>query len=132
MGKPNIVFKGEIEDWRIGAGEDVSDEDKKKYQLTVELEPGGNQLYVEVLPVGIDIATSEEEPQGLSMMIEINQGKPCFHVSGLVGCDNVLHGFAVGEEIIVTPDAPGGVNAAPQSRYTYDSNDGLAYGYGYR
>ncbi|WP_419653085.1 hypothetical protein, partial [Thiolapillus sp.] len=85
-------------DWRIQCDESVPPHHADYYDIEVHPRDGAS----------LDICvTHRQYPSfGMSLIVEINQGVPCIHVSNDVMGDNALHLFATQEGIAVAPDDP--------------------------
>lgn len=115
----NNKIQKTIQDWRIAEGTEVEiASDKKKFALEVSLI--GDQLY-------IDVSDAKTDGDYLGVIVEINEGKPCIHLSTEMGGDNILHAFSIAGGLIVTPES--GVEAKPAavSRYTYNENNSTEF-----
>lgn len=115
------VVKAKIQDWRVAAGvkDDIENPaDLKEHDLEVQFD--NDQLYIDL---------ADENGQGLSVIIEINQGKPCIHIGTEThGGDMLIHAFSVDGGLIVTRDNDDVVVSTPKpSRYTYDGNDSIEF-----
>lgn len=113
------VLKTEIQDWRIGEGVVIDNaEDKKTYKLKVNFDETTGQLFVEV---------DGGNDKGLSLFVEINEGRPCIHVGSELCGDNVFHAFGLDNGVVVTPETSSDPVPAEKSRYTYNTNQGLLF-----
>ena len=114
------VIKKKIQDWRVASGVEVENpDDLKEYDLEVSIDNG--QLY-------ITVADEKDENNGLSVIVEINEGQPCVHLGTDVCGDNILHAFSVNGSLIVTPEnSRGSVTLAEKSRYTYNESNSFEF-----
>ena len=85
-------------DWRIQCGESVPARHADHYDIEVRPRDGAS----------LDICVSHRQfPEfGFGLIVEINHGVPCLHVSNDVMGDNVLHLFATQQGIAVVPEDP--------------------------
>ena len=115
----NNKIQKTIQDWRIAQGTEVEiASDKKKFALEVSL--NSDQLY-------IDVSDTKADGDYLGIIVEINQGKPCIHISTEMGGDNILHAFSVGGNLIVTPESGVKATTADVSRYTYNESNSILF-----
>ena len=89
-----------VRDWRIQCGESVPDHHGDYYDIEVSPRDGAS----------LDVCvTHRRYPAfGLSLIIEINHGVPCLHVTNDVMGDNVIHLFATQQGVAVVPEYPSG------------------------
>lgn len=95
-----IIFKADIRDWRMDAGEaeSVPLDQRKEYTLTLT-RGNDSQFCVEIKP-----KNEEAGAPAMEAFIEINNGLPCIHLSHELFGDNCLHAFGVEEGIAVVPE----------------------------
>ncbi|MNR71819.1 hypothetical protein D3C71_24970 [compost metagenome] len=100
------LYVGPMMDWRLQEGEDtaksVPPEQRTAYEVKVA--KNGYQLYVDIAPVGADVDDLAGRPQ-LSLFIEVNEGKPCVHMSNDIHGDQVLSVFAASAGLYLRPDS---------------------------
>jgi hypothetical protein len=114
--KPKYVLNRLVKDWKTNeAPEMMEPGDDKTYRLTAEASSSGNQVYIEVSDAS---KPATETELGLSVVVEINNGKPTLHIGTEIWGDHLLHVVAVDEKLIITQD--GNLERAPKSRYTYE------------
>jgi len=113
------ILETTVRDWRIGEGVELDvPEDAKEYKLKIAYNNTTGQ---------VDIEVNDGNDQGLTLIIEINNGKPCLHV-GIDSCgDNLLHIASVDGALLVTPESNVEQKVAAASRYTYDAKDSIEF-----
>ncbi len=115
----NTLLKTEIQDWRIAEGVGVKEQgDDKVYKLKVDFDKITEQLFVEI---------DGGNGKGLTLFVEINEGRPCVHVGSELCGDNVFHAFGLDNGVVVTPETSSDPVPAEKSRYTYNTNQGLLF-----
>lgn len=112
------ILNMNVRDWRFGQGEPVPPEDAKTFKLKGKVDESTGQLYLDLV---------DDKGFGLSMVIEVNQGRPCAHCSNHDGSDNLLHMFGLEKGIVVTPDTDEEPVQADNDRFAYNTDSGLLY-----
>jgi hypothetical protein len=112
------VIKKKIQDWRVADGVEIENPaDLKEYDLNVDV--AGGQLYIDV---------ADEKAEGLMLLVEIHQGKPCIHIGTEIGGDMLIHVFSVDKGLIITRESDDVTMSEPKpSRYTYNSNGSIEF-----
>lgn len=111
------ILNTKVKDWRFGQGEPVPPEDAQTFNLKGTMDEATGQLYLDLV---------DDKGFGLSIIVEVNQGKACAHFSNYEWSDNLLHMFGLEKGIVVTPDSEEPVQAA-NDRFSYNTDDGLLY-----
>lgn len=104
---PNhVVFRSTAVDWRLADDpniglDEVPHDQRRKYDFIVE--EYGSQFRVMVKPNGADVDTYAGQPV-LDMLIEVNEGVPCVHLTNDPSDAMLLTVFGTGEGILARPD----------------------------
>lgn len=96
-----VVLNETVYDWRLAEGEDLAElpeEDRQPYQVRITRNTA--QFFVDISIPHTDPEDIDGTPC-LSMFIEINEGKPCVHMTNDMYGDQLLSVFAIGEGLIV-------------------------------
>lgn len=121
---PKPVYRSQMLDWRIPEGEEVEATERGRYTLNIEETAGdGNQLVLTITP-------EDKKNPGLEVLIEINRGVPCLHITNDIFGDTVLHLFSGKDGVAIVPeDAAQRPERFPVSRfYPHDqSQNGQLY-----
>jgi len=101
-----VVFRTSTTDWQLAQNPNISldevpQERRKKYDVIVEDE--GHALRVLVKPEGIGLDNFQGHPV-LDMLIEINEGLPCVHMTNDPADSMVLTVFATAAGLLARPD----------------------------
>lgn len=91
-------------DWSYRAGNDVRPEQQARYQLTVEYSQGSPCLRILVAPKH-DKPEELDGCHALDMLVEINEGQPCVHLTNTPYSDMVLSVFAHRKGLYVRPES---------------------------
>lgn len=116
-GSPEVLFQGPLVDWRVQEGtplEELPPEAQRRFEGRVAR--SGSQLYVDIsLPHGApeDIDGTDQ----LSLFIEINEGKPCVHVTNHLYGDQALTLFGSAEGVYLRFDTQTGQDFQPGSAF---------------
>lgn len=100
-----LLYEGPMLDWRVQEGFDLAELPASQRTLyDVRVNRSGHQLYV-------DIAVPHQTPEDLegtdqlSLFIEVNDGKPCVHLTNDRYGDQALTIFSVRDGLYLRPDA---------------------------
>lgn len=88
--EPEVLFQGPMADWRVQEGEDPEEmDDKALRRFEGRLTRSGSQFYFDIaLPhANPDDVTDTDQ---LSLFIEINNGRPCVHVTSDIYGDQAV------------------------------------------
>lgn len=102
---PRDVYRGPMRDWRLQEGVDtaaVPAHHQTAFEVRVQRE--GHQLYIDIAPPH----AQPDDVQGtdqLSLFIEVNEGRPCVHVSNDCYGDQVLTLFSTRDGLYLRPDS---------------------------
>ncbi len=101
----HLLYEGPMLDWRVQEGFDLAElPAHQRTRYDVRVNRSGHQLYV-------DIAVPHQTPEDLdgtdqlSLFIEVNEGRPCVHLTNSRYGDQVLTVFAVRDGLYLRPDA---------------------------
>lgn len=97
-GKVSSFTLKNVRDWRIQCGEPVPSHQADHYDIEVTPRGGAS--------LDVCVAHRQYPAFGLSLIIEINQGVPCLHVTNDVMGENVTHLFATQQGLAVVPEDP--------------------------
>ncbi len=104
-GHEHVLYQGPMLDWRVLEGEDLADlPEHHRTAYALDIKRSGHQVYV-------DIAVPHQEPDELdgtdqmSLFIEVNNGRPCVHISNDRYGDQVLTVFATRDGLYLRPDS---------------------------
>jgi len=111
-----IVHKASVVDWQLADNPQISEEDlpltmRTKYEVI--LEQCGAQFRVLMKPEGVNLDNFEGKPV-LDLLIEINEGVPCVHLTNDPGDEMLLAVFATGQGLLLRRD--GGELLSAQDR----------------
>lgn len=102
--QPEVLFQGPMMDWRIQEGEDIRElEEAAQRRFEGRLTRSGSQFY-------FDIALPHASPEDidgtdqLSLFIEINQGRPCVHVTNALYGDQAVSIFGTKDGTLLRYD----------------------------
>jgi len=101
----DLLFEGPAMDWRVSDGEriqDLPEHHRALYRLKVER--GGHQAFVQVTLPHNDPEDLKGTAQ-LGLFIEINQGRPCVHITNDVYGDQVLSVFTTEDGLLLRPES---------------------------
>lgn len=105
QGHEHALYRGPLLDWRVMEGEDLAElpeSHRTRYEL--DIKRSGHQVYV-------DIAVPHASPDELegtdqmSLFIEVNNGRPCVHISNDRYGDQVLTVLATRDGLYLRPDS---------------------------
>lgn len=102
-----VVFSATAVEWQLAGKterslEEVPQENRTPYDFIVEQE-GSSQFRVLVKPVGVHLDNFEGR-NVLDMLIEINEGRPCVHLTNDPADVMLVTVFATGEGLLVRED----------------------------
>jgi hypothetical protein len=96
-GPSSNVFTLQLQDWAHMAGESVPVKHQDAYRIEAQARTGA---------LDVTVQHGRAEWFGMELVIEINRGVPCVHISNGIGGDHTLHIFATKDGIAVVPDDP--------------------------
>jgi hypothetical protein len=100
-----VVFEGTVQDWRLDDGymlADLPEHHRQLFDARVTQNPG-RQLFVDVTPAGLKSIDCEGR-QMMSLFIEINEGRPCVHMTNGSQGEQVLTVFFTEDGLYLRPD----------------------------
>jgi hypothetical protein len=102
----HVVYRSTAVDWRLADDpniglDEVPQEQRRKYDFIVE--EYGSQFRVMVKPDGANIESYAGQPV-LDMLVEVNEGVPCVHLTNDPSDAMLLTVFGTGEGILARPD----------------------------
>jgi len=102
----HVVYRSTAVDWRLADDptiglDEVPQEQRRKYDFIVE--EYGSQFRVMVKPEGIDLESFPGQPL-LDMLVEVNEGVPCVHLTNDPSDAQLLTVFGTSEGILARPD----------------------------
>lgn len=114
---PDLLYRGYMEDWRIQEGTPAEElEEEAQRRFDVKLTRSGSQFYMDIaLP-----HASPEDLEGtdqLTLMVEVNEGKPCVHLSNQMYGDCALTVFGAGKGLYVRYNVEPGSLATPNDAF---------------
>lgn len=116
-----ILFRGPVQDWRVSEGLKLSElPEHHRTQFEVKMERRGSQFVLDMAPfhnTPDEIAGTDQ----LSLWVEVNDGRPCVHISNDIYGDMALTIFATKDGLVLRPDGDGG-----EWIRTYPAPDGTA------
>jgi hypothetical protein len=113
----DVILNETVQDWRISQGESpdsLLEEDLQPFEL--RLSRSQAQFYVDIAVPHTGPSDTEGKP-GLSLFIEINEGKPCVHVSSDIYGDALLSIFGVGDGLVVRNNSPQAIEPAGEHAF---------------
>lgn len=101
-----VVFRSTAVDWKLADNPEISFEElpaahRRKYDVVVE--HCGDQFRILMKPEGVDIDNFDGQPV-LDMLLEINEGVPCAHLTNDPADAMLVSVFANEKGLIVRPD----------------------------
>lgn len=101
-GSPQVLFDGPVLDWEVET--DVPDltERQRQAKFEAKVTRDGSQISVDIAPAHKDPEALNDENQ-LALVIEINRGLPCVHLSNAVYGDIVLSVFGTKDGLYLAP-----------------------------
>jgi hypothetical protein len=102
----HVVYRATAVDWRLADDpkiglDEVPQEQRRKYDFIVE--EYGSQFRVMLKPEGIDMDSFPGQPL-LDMLVEVNEGVPCVHLTNDPSDAQLLTVFGTSEGILARPD----------------------------
>jgi hypothetical protein len=98
-----ILFKGQILDWeRVAEEENLAEKQLRAFE--VEVKQGNSQISMDVYLPYKEMDELDGTDQ-MSLVIEINQGLPCVHITNSMWGDQVLSVFATKDGLYLRPDS---------------------------
>ena len=101
----NLVYQGTVRDWRLSDGavlSELPEHHRQLFDLKVAQNPG-YQMFVDITPAGL-LPDECEGKQMMSLFIEINEGRPCVHMSNASSGEQVLTVFFTEDGLYLRPD----------------------------
>lgn len=100
-----VVFRSTALDWQLADNPNISldevpEEFRRKYDVIVE--QYGYQFRMLLKPVGVDIDNFDGQPV-LDVLVEINQGVPCLHMTNDPADEMLLTVFSTEKGLLVRP-----------------------------
>jgi len=97
-----LINKQPVRDWRLSEvvrEEDIPAEDRGTFELTHDADIKGQQHYM-------TIASKECPGFGADLVLEVNRGVPCLHITNDIAGDTVLHVYFTKDGITLVPEDP--------------------------
>jgi hypothetical protein len=101
-----IFYQGPMFDWQVfdnGLSE-VPEALRQRYEMTLKQSKAGSQFYLDVAPQHKEPEELDGRPQ-LGIIVEVNQGVPCVHLTNSMYGDQVLSVFATEDGLYLRPEA---------------------------
>lgn len=101
-----MFYQGPMFDWQVfDSGMDAVPEAlRQRYEMTLKQAKSGSQFYLDIAPQHKEIEELDGRPQ-LGVIIEVNQGVPCVHLTNSIYGDQVLSVFATEDGLYLRPEA---------------------------
>jgi hypothetical protein len=109
VSEDNTVFETKVYDWRVSDGSTLPElPPHHRNQFDLRVTRSANQLFVDMAPAGVPVDQLVESnvPQ-MTLFIEVNEGRPCVHLSNSIYGDQVLTVFFTTEGLYLRPQHTG-------------------------
>lgn len=103
-GQVETLYCGEMLDWQVGEGtklEELPEGHRSRFEVKVQRY--GQQFLLEIARAHVQPEDIEGTDQ-LCLWVEINEGRPCVHLSNEVYGDMLLSVFATRDGLVLRPD----------------------------
>lgn len=97
-----VLYQGIMKDWAADEGAEDLTPAQQEATFEVRVTRQGSQLAVDIAPPYAKPDELEKDSQ-LALLVEVNQGKPCVHLSNALGGDTVLSIFATKDGLYLAP-----------------------------
>lgn len=101
-----LFYQGPMFDWQVfdNGLDAVPEALRQRYEMTLKQAKSGSQFYLDIAPLHKEIEELDGRPQ-LGVIVEVNQGVPCVHLTNSIYGDQVLSVFATEDGLYLRPEA---------------------------
>jgi hypothetical protein len=101
-----LFYQGPMFDWQVfdNGLDAVPEALRQRYEMTLKQAKSGSQFYLDVAPQHQEPEEIDGRPQ-LGIIVEVNQGVPCVHLTNSLYGDQVLSVFATEDGLYLRPEA---------------------------
>ena len=100
-----LFYQGPMFDWQVleSGLDSVPEALRQRYEMTLKQAKSGSQFYLDIAPQHKEIEELDGRPQ-LGVIVEVNQGVPCVHLTNSIYGDQVLSVFATEDGLYLRPE----------------------------
>jgi hypothetical protein len=100
-----LSYQGPMFDWQVydNGMEHVPEPLRRRYEMTMKQAKSGSQFYLDIAPAYQEPDELDGLPQ-LGVIVEVNQGVPCVHLTNALFGDQLLSVFATEDGLYLRPE----------------------------
>lgn len=101
-----LFYQGPMFDWQVydNGLDNVPEALRQRYEMTLKQAKSGSQFYLDIAPAYQEPEELDGLPQ-LGIIVEINQGVPCVHLTNALYGDQLLSVFSTEDGLYLRPEA---------------------------